>query len=322
VTRRMRIIDSHCDLLSKMLLDPTINFNCIQPEVAVNLPRLQQVNMALQFFAIYIPEKVDGMRFEPILECIDLFYQKIAANPAIAFIQSREDLEKSVHEKKIGALLTLEGVEGLMGSLRNLRIAYYLGVRCIGITWNYANWAADGVMEARNGGFSIKGKRFVKECNKLGILLDVSHLAEAGFWQLMEMSQEPVLASHSNTFELCPHPRNLSNEQIKSIISNNGMIGLTFVPWFVKSHDPQISDILRHIDHICSLGGENHIGFGSDFDGIDTFVPKLEHVGQYDFLVNELSKKYAASFVEKLVFKNWMLFLKNSLHPKSRFLKA
>lgn len=315
----MRIIDSHCDLLSKMLLDPSIDFKCIQPEVAVNLPRLQQVNMALQFFAIYIPEKVDGMRFEPILECIDLFYQKIAAHPKIAFIQDRDDLEQAIQAKKLGALLTLEGVDGLMGSMRNLRIAYYLGVRCMGITWNYANWAADGVLEARNGGFSSKGKKFVKECNHLGILLDVSHLAEAGFWQLMELSQAPVLASHSNTFELCPHPRNLSNEQIQAIITKKGMMGLTFVPWFVKSVNPQISDLLLHIDHVCALGGENQLGFGSDFDGIEIFMPNLEHVGQYDNLANELLKKYPAILVEKLLFGNWMSFLQRSLHPKSRF---
>jgi membrane dipeptidase len=315
----MRIIDSHCDLLSKMLLDPLVNFNSMQSNVAVNLPRLQHVEMALQFFAIYIPEKIDGMRFEPILECIDLFYQKIAANPAMIFVRNQDDLEQVIQENKIGALLTLEGVEGLIGSLRNLRIAYYLGVRCIGITWNYANWAADGVLETRNGGFSLKGKKFVKECNHLGILLDVSHLAEAGFWQLLEMSQEPVLASHSNTFELCPHPRNLSNEQIKAIIARKGMMGLTFVPWFVKSVNPQISDILLHIDHISGLGGENHVGFGSDFDGIETFIPNLEHVGQYEHLVNELLKKYTATFVEKLLYENWMTFLKNSLHPKSRY---
>lgn len=315
----MRIIDSHCDLLSKMLLDPSIDFKCIQPEVAVNLPRLQQVNMALQFFAIYIPEKVDGMHFEPILECIDLFYQKIAAHPKIAFIQDRDDLEQAIQAKKLGALLTLEGVDGLMGSMRNLRIAYYLGVRCMGITWNYANWAADGVLEARNGGFSAKGKKFVKECNHLGILLDVSHLAEAGFWQLMELSQAPVLASHSNTFELCPHPRNLSNEQIKAIITKKGMMGLTFVPWFVKSVNPQISDLLLHIDHVCALGGENQLGFGSDFDGIEIFMPNLEHMGQYDNLANELLKKYPAILVEKLLFGNWMSFLQRSLHPKSRF---
>ncbi|QGQ96306.1 membrane dipeptidase [Paenibacillus psychroresistens] len=314
----MRIIDSHCDLLSKMLQDPFVDFNQIQSDIAVNLPRLQQVDMAIQFFAIYISEKLDSSRFEPILESIDLFYQKIAANPAIAFIKSREDLEKSITDKKIGAILTLEGADGLGGSLRNLRIAYYLGVRCIGITWNYANWAADGVMETRNGGFSIKGQRFVKECNKLGILLDVSHLAEAGFWQLMELSQAPVLASHSNTFELCPHPRNLSNEQIKAIITKQGAIGLTFVPYFVKSNDPQISDLLRHIDHVCSLGGEDHLGFGSDFDGIETFIPHLEHVGQYDQLINELCKKYPADLVDKLVYRNWLNFLKNSLHPKSR----
>jgi membrane dipeptidase len=315
----MRIIDSHCDLLSKMLLDTSIDFKCIQPEVAVNLPRLQQVNMALQFFAIYIPEKVEGMSFEPILECIDLFYQKIAAHPAVAFIQDLDDLEQAIHAKKLGALLTLEGVEGLMGSMRNLRIAYYLGVRCMGITWNYANWAADGVLEARKGGFSAKGKRFVKECNNLGILLDVSHLAETGFWQLMEISQAPVLASHSNTFEICSHPRNLSNDQIEAIIAQKGMIGLTFVPWFVKTVNPQIGDLLLHIDHVCSLGGENRLGFGSDFDGIEQFVPNLENVGQYDNLVNELLKKYSANLVEKLLFGNWLSFLRNSLHPKSRF---
>jgi membrane dipeptidase len=315
----MYIIDSHCDLLSKMLLDPLVDFNQIQTDIAVNLPRLQHVNMALQFFAIYIPEKVDGSRFEPILACIDLFYRKIAANPAMAFIQDLDDLESALRENKIGALLTLEGVEGLAGNMQNLRIAYYLGVRIIGITWNHANWAADGVMEPRNGGFSSKGKKFVKECNRLGILLDVSHLAETGFWQLMEMANNPVLASHSNVFELCSHPRNLSNKQIKAMIEKNGMIGLTFVPWFIQSKNPKISDLLRHIDHVCALGGENHLGFGSDFDGMETFVPNLEHVGHYDYLRNELSKKYAANLVEKFLYGNWLSFLKNSLHPKSRF---
>jgi membrane dipeptidase len=304
-----------------MLLDPLVNFNQKQSDIAVSLPRLKDVNMALQFFAIYIPETLEGTSFEPILESIDLFYRKIAANPAIQFIRDRDDLEFAIRENKIGALLTLEGVEGLKGSLRNLRIIYYLGVRCIGITWNYANWAADGVLEPRKGGFTIKGKKFVEECNKLGILLDISHLAETGFWQLMEMSQKPIFASHSNAFELCRHPRNLSNEQIKALIANKGLVGLTFVPGFIKSTTPQISDLLLHIDHVCSLGGENHIGFGSDFDGIDTFVPKLEHVGHYEHLWNELSKKYSSELVEKFAFKNWLQFLKMTLHPKSRFLR-
>jgi membrane dipeptidase len=318
----MQIIDSHCDLLSKMLLDPLIDFNHIQTDIAVNLPRLQQVNMALQFFAIYIPEKIDGAHFEPILACIDLFYRKIAANPAMVFIRDLDDLDSALHQKKIGALLTLEGVEGLVGDMQNLRIAYYLGVRSIGITWNHANWAADGVMEPRNAGFSLKGKKFVKECNRLGILLDVSHLAETGFWQLMELSNRPVLASHSNVFELCSHPRNLSNKQIKAMIEKNGMIGLTFVPWFIQSKNPEVSDLLRHIDHVCALGGENHLGFGSDFDGIETFVPHLEHVADYDHLLNELSKQYSANLVEKFLSGNWLSFLKNNLHPKSRFLRG
>jgi membrane dipeptidase len=316
----MKIIDAHCDLLSKMLVDPLINFNENHANVSVSLPRLQKVNMALQFFAIYISEKDEGIGFELILESIDLFYRNVASNPAIQFIRDRDDLEQALQNNKMGALLTLEGVEGLKGSLRNLRIAYYLGVRCIGITWNYANWAADGVLEPRNGGLTTKGKKFVRECNKLGILIDVSHLAEAGFWQIMEMSDKPVLASHSNALEICAHPRNLSNEQIKDIIVKQGMIGLTFVPSFIKSKTPQISDLLLHIDHVCSLGGENQIGFGSDFDGIETFVPHLEHVGHYENLLNELSKKYTTNLVEKFVFGNWLQFLNNTLHPKSRFL--
>jgi membrane dipeptidase len=158
----MRIIDSHCDLLSKMLLDPQINFAEEQSNIAVNLPRLQSANMALQFFAIYIPEKIKQPGFDHILASIDLFYQKIMANPAIAFIKDREDLENAFHVQKIGALLTLENVEGLMGSLTNVRIAYYLGVRCMGITWNHANWAADGVLEPRKGGFTANGKNLLK----------------------------------------------------------------------------------------------------------------------------------------------------------------
>jgi membrane dipeptidase len=316
----MKIIDSHCDLLSKMWMDPHIRFTDDQHDVAVSLPRMEQVNLALQFFAIYIPEHVKQIRFAHILECIDIFYRKIASNQRLVFIQDQEDLDEAVSNNKIGALLTLEGVDGLMGSMSNLRIAYYLGVRSMGITWNHANWAADGVMEPRNSGFTAQGKIFVKECNRLGILLDVSHLAETAFWQLVEMSSVPFIASHSNAFEICSHPRNLSNEQIAAVVLHKGMMGLTFVPWFVKPVQPQIKDLLLHIDHICSLGGENQIGFGSDFDGIETFIPNLEHTGHYSHLIEELLKHYSATQVEQFVYNNWLSFLKKNLHSKNRFL--
>jgi membrane dipeptidase len=316
----MRIIDSHCDLLSKMLIDPQINFTEEHHNAAVNLSRLQSVNMALQFYAIFIPEIIKHPNFNHILASIDLFYQKIKMHPDIVFVKDRDDLDTVFREHKIGALLTLENVEALMGSLSNVRIAYYLGVRCMGITWNYANWAADGVLEPRQGGFTEAGKKFVKECNRLGILLDISHLAEAGFWQLVEMSSDPFIASHSNAYEICSHPRNLTNNQIRAIIHKKGMIGLTFVPWFVKTSNAQMTDLLRHIDHICSLGGEDHIGFGSDFDGFETAMPQLEHVGHYNHLINELHKKYTAKQAEKFASINWQQFLNHTLHPKSRFL--
>jgi len=298
----MKIIDGHCDLISKMLLDPN-----------VHMPQLQQANIALQFFAVYIPEKFTQFTFSHILASIDLFYQKILKHPELILIRNREDLAIMMAKQKLGALLTLEGVEGLVGSLTNLRIAYYLGVRSIGITWNNANWAADGVMEPRKGGFTNEGKKLIGECEQLGIILDVSHLSETAFWQLTEISSKSLIASHSNAYDICPHPRNLSNQQITEIIRKEGMIGLTFVPSFIKPKGAQLGDLMKHIDHICGLGGEDHLGFGSDFDGFDKFIPGLEHAGHYKNLCAELYKFYSNGLVEKLLFQNWFHFLERNL---------
>ncbi|MCZ4142781.1 dipeptidase, partial [Escherichia coli] len=134
-------------------------------------------------------------------------------------------------------LLTLEGVDGLEGNLFYLQLCYEMGIRIVGLTWNYANWAADGVMEQRGAGLTEKGKALVGRCNEIGMLLDVSHLTEKGFWELTELSERPFIASHSNSYEVCPHVRNLKDDQIRAIVARNGRVGLTFVPWFVKQAD-------------------------------------------------------------------------------------
>ena len=309
----MKIIDGHCDLISKMFKDDQVNFLKNQLNVEVNFARLKQANIALQFFAIYMPEDVTRVTFEQILKCIDIFYEKIIKFSQMRFIRYRNDLESIQGGENIGALLTLEGVEGLAGNMGFVRTAFHLGVRCMGITWNHANWAADGISEPRNGGFSILGKQFVRECNKWGIILDVSHLSPTGFWELNDLSSQPFIASHSNAFEICGHARNLSNEQIKAMVQKKGMIGLTFVPWFVTTAHAQITDLLRHLDHIGSLGGEQIIGFGSDFDGVGAWLSGLEHPGHYDVLVNELLKHYRQEQAESFLFQNWYDFLQKNL---------
>lgn len=305
----MKIIDTHCDLLYKMFLNRSVSFTEETEGVDVSYSRLKQSGIALQWFAIFLPPNPAYHSIEQVLTCIDLFRSRIAAHPEISLILSREDWSKALAEGKMGVMLTLEGVEGLTGNMAWLRIAYHLGVRSIGITWNPANWAADGVGEPRNGGFTTQGKKMVRECDRLDILLDVSHLSEKAFWELNDLSSRPFIATHSNSYRICPHPRNLRDDQIQLLIRKHGRIGLTFVPQFVSDSGPAISDLLKHLDHVCSLGGENIVGFGSDFDGIESKIPRLEHPGHYGNLVEELYKHYNSGQVQRFLFGNWNSFL-------------
>jgi membrane dipeptidase len=308
----VQIIDAHCDLLDKMSQHPDLEFKQDSLYADVSFPRLHKSGIAVQCFAVFVSDK-KNVTFEHLLEGFDLFHQKIISHDGVQFIKSRSDLQRAITGGKLGAILTLEGADGLEGSMVYLRTAFNLGVRMMGLTWNHANWAADGVMEPRKGGLTVKGKQLVRECNKLGIILDVSHLGERGFWELTELSSRPFVATHSNSQAICPHPRNLSDEQIRALTQCGGIVGLTFVPWFVKASEPSIKDILTHIDQICSLGGVRHIGFGSDFDGIDYHIPGLEHAGYYDRLANELHKKYSSAEANDFLFGNWHRFFMENL---------
>jgi membrane dipeptidase len=314
----MHVIDAHCDVLSRLANQGELEFSDAASELSASMSRLEQGGVKLQFFAVYISDKVIVPKFQHLLEQIDLFYRKIASNPRIRIVKTGKDVKKVFQGKEIGALLTIEGVDALQGNFIHLRTLFYLGVRSIGITWNYANWAADGILEARKGGFTRQGKQLISACNDLGILLDAAHLSESGFWELTEHSKLPFIVSHANARDICEHPRNLMNEQIEAVIKKKGMIGLTFVPWFVDSSKPvPIKGLYHHIDHVLSLGGEGRIGFGSDFDGIEEWVVDLEHAGKYESFVNNLLKNYKQELVEKIMWRNWKKFLINNLPNQS-----
>lgn len=308
--------DMHCDVLSKLLMDDRISFHD-SSVLDVTYDRLQAGGIGLQAFAIYIPEAWKGKPYDAVLRSIDLFRRKVLSHPGMTMIQTKEDLAKigQPGNEKIGALLTLEGADGLEGDLMYLRIAYDLGVRTVGVTWNPANWAADGIGEARSGGFTAKGWKFVEECERIGLTLDVSHLSERGFWELAERGKRPFIASHSNMKSLCNHQRNITDEQVRAILNTDGRIGITFVPFFLRDDGKQatIDDVLRHVERVCELGGEKHVGFGSDFDGISEWVYGLEHPGLYRNIENELLKRYSTMQVNGFMGTNWKQFYKNAL---------
>lgn len=302
--------DFHCDVLWKLLEDPSLSFEQDTTNTLdVTLPRLRQAGAVLQTFAIYVSERMEKSMI-PILRSIDLFHRKVLTVPDITFVRTSDDAVKLQGSGRIGAMLSLEGADGLNGDLAMLRILFALGVRAIGLTWNHANWAADGVMEPRGGGLTKKGRALVEECNRLGILVDVSHLSDRAFWDVLHLSTKPVIASHSNCRAICPHPRNLADDQLTALLATGGMIGVTFVPQFVASHHPvQIADVLRHIERICELGGAEQLMFGSDFDGIESYVHGLTHPGEVERLQKALLSHYSESAVAGFSSGNMLRYL-------------
>jgi membrane dipeptidase len=302
---RIGIIDAHCDALLKLWEASERDF-LSSSEVDTNLNRLRAGNIKVQLFAIFVePFIKQDQKFQVVLEQIDIFHQKVVgSNSKVRHIRKWSELDH-LKEDEIGAVLTLEGVDAIGDDLTKLSILHQLGVISVGLTWNQANLCADGVGEPRGAGLTSLGKELVRLNNKNHVLTDVSHLSINGFWDVMELARYPI-ATHSNARLLCEHPRNLYDDQIQALIRNHGYLGLVFCPSFVSIEQPStIKDIINHLDHVCSLGGEHHIGFGSDFDGITDKVTHLKHSGDYQNLVNELLKYYSNSQVYNFLRGNF-----------------
>lgn len=303
------IIDSHCDALLKLWEQPQRDYHT-STEIDANLDRLIAGNVCVQLFAIFVePWVKQDQKFQVVLEQIDLFYKKVLTAPKVRHIKKWSDLN-SLQDGEIGAVLTLEGVDAIGDDFTKLTILYQLGVLSVGLTWNQANLCADGVGEPRGAGLSVLGKELVELNNQFDVLTDVSHLSINGFWDVIELAKKP-LASHSNARKLCEHPRNLYDDQIEALTANNGYIGIVFHPLFLTNSEeqPTILDVVRHVEHFCSLGAEKHIGFGSDFDGISVYVDKLRHSGEYGNLVNELLKHFSTEVVNDFLHENFRRFV-------------
>ena len=190
-----------------------------------------------------------------------------------------------------------------------------LGVRALTLAWNDDNELTDGIMSKRGAGLTKFGFDVVSKMNEIGMIIDVSHITVKGFWDVVDTSKKPVMASHSCAHSICPHARNLNDDQIKALIKNDGMIGINLYPPFLNSENKaDISDVLRHIEHILSLGGLDSLGLGSDFDGIDFCCENLESSDKLYILFDEMLKiGYSEDIIKKLSHNNFLSFLKKTL---------
>jgi membrane dipeptidase len=316
-------IDNHCDVLYQLwkrekescsFFSDKIQRNNLflmdNSPLDVSYNSLKYSHVILQNFAIFVPDHIPPTgKLGVALKQIDLFYQNV--EPYVPLWSCKN--ENRVEE--IRSVLSLEGGEALGKDISILRLFHRLGVRQIGLTWNCANALADGCKEARNGGLTNFGKECVKEMTRLGMIVDVSHLSEQGFWDVVSIPHVKVMASHSNTRKYCDHPRNLTDDQIKAIIALKGLIGITYVPQFV-SHPYQeatMEHLLLHLEHIEYLGGENHLSFGSDFDGMENKLYGLNNAFDLPSLYNVLSNYFPGDFLQKWCYSNAYHFYKNSL---------
>lgn len=311
----MKIIDTHCDALLKLQKnrrnslgfmddEPSMRFQDSE-EIDTNHQRLKEGGVKVQFFAVFISPKIpDNEKWQHALEQVDLFYNEVLACENVVHIKDLKEIDR-LEEHEIGAVLTLEGSDAFGNDLMKLRTLIRLGVLSLGLVWNNANLVADGVGEKRGAGLTNFGHEVIELCNANGILVDVSHLNIPGFNDIIDTADR-VFASHSNARGVFDHPRNLTDEQIEQVIEKNGMINIVFCPPFIGEGTIGIEALFPHIDRIISLGGADHIGIGSDFDGISTYPKGLRHSGEYRNLVDSLVEKYGEEFTEKITHRNFI----------------
>lgn len=286
------IVDFHCDTLYLIQKDNR-DITKKNDKGHIDLIRLDEGMVHLQVFATFIePEYVRKDAATKTLKMIDKLYQLMEKTDKIKLILSGRDVEEAKNESKIGALLSIEGGEALEGDLALLRMFYKLGVRAMTLTWSLRNDLGDGILGSSDYGLTSFGKDVIKEMNRLGMIVDVSHLNERGFWDAINICEKPLIASHSDCKALCRHPRNLSDDQIKAIAAKGGVIGINFCPDFLRDDDnASVEDVLDHIEHIVNLVGVEHVGFGSDFDGIEKTPFGLDDAASFPKILDGLKKR-------------------------------
>ncbi|MCS7257081.1 MAG: dipeptidase [Thermomicrobium sp.] len=307
------IIDGHTDYVLS-LLETGRDFLTESDSGHVDLPRARRGNVAAMLSAVFIRDAyLPEQALARTLRAVDRLLETIAASGGrMQLVTNVAELERCLRDGTFGAILHFEGAEAIDPEFAVLRLGYRLGLRSLGLTWSRPNIYAEGVgPEDRGRGLTQLGRALVRACNELGVLLDVSHLNDAGFWDVLECSTQPVVASHSNCRALCAVPRNLTDEQIRALAAKGGLLGINFHVGFLRAgaerpEDVSLGDVIAHIDHVAELVGVDYVAFGSDFDGA-TMPRDLPDVAALPRLVEALLRHgYDDAAVSKICYENWL----------------
>jgi membrane dipeptidase len=361
------VVDSHNDILTACIEKQVSMDADLRGKTQSDLSRFKQGGVDVQMFSVWC----DGNKPDPFGWAnreMDTLYAVAGRNPdKIVIVKSWKELQQAIRQKKLAAMFGVEGGHMISNDLQHLEQLYNRGMRYMTLTWNNStSWATSAMDEstkkdslaATHKGLTDFGKEVVRKMNELGVIVDVSHVGEQTFWDVIATSTKPVIASHSNVYPLCPVFRNLKDDQIRAIAKNGGVIQLNFFSGFVDSNfqqkekafmarhkteidslkragmqyeyavttimnqypaeataaRPTLDMLLQHLDYIVHQAGVDHVGLGSDFDGISSSPQQLDDVTSYPVITQALLKRgYSKRDVKKILGGNFLRVLKANL---------
>ena len=313
----MSIIDFHCDTIMK-LMDKRQGLVLRENNISVDICKLKKAKSLAQFFALFVELDMKEDPLEYCLLMVDKFYKEIGENSKdIALATNYDTLISNMDRGVISAFLTIEEGGVLKGKIEHLRNFYRLGVRLITLTWNFPNELGfpNKNEEDRNKGLTSFGCQVVDEMNTLGMIIDVSHLSDGGFYDVVKHSKKPFVASHSNARAISNHPRNLTDDMIRILAEKGGVMGINFENHFLGHNElSRVEDMVTHIRHIKNIGGIDCISIGSDFDGISDEGLEIKNIGEIEKLSIALDKNnFSEDEIEKIFYKNAIRVIKEVL---------
>ncbi|MEZ0450929.1 dipeptidase [Sphingobacterium thalpophilum] len=352
------VVDGHNDVIYESIL-PGKDIGQRLSSGSTDLPRLKEGGVDVQVFAVWSDDaKWRSGAFRHANEQLDALEKMIAANTdKIALAKSSADIGPILQAGKIAALIGIEGGNMIENSIENLVRLHERGARYLTLTWNYnLAWAScaamesDKTMAAEGKGLTALGKEIIKKMNKIGMMVDLSHAGEQTFYDVIAVTDKPILVSHSNAYSLCPHPRNLKDAQLEALKKNGGVVGVNFYSGFLdpdyetrlkaiysrhfgrpdvsmstwamyeqlpkelqRQADAPLSKLLDHIDYLVRKVGIEHVAVGSDFDGIESAPQGLEDVSKFPVLTKALLERgYKKEDIAKIMGQNFLRILKEN----------
>lgn len=315
----MKYVDMHCDTVAEMYYRKrdSLPYSLYENELQIDLKKLIKGDCFLQCFACFTHLGYIKEPFDYVNKLIDVFYEEIPKySDLIVPVYSYADIKKAEESGLMAALLTIEEGEACEGSVEKLRHLYSRGARLMNITWNFKNSIGHPNMNENHEffpnneqGLTEKGFEIVEEMQKLGMVVDVSHLSDKGFYDVASVLDGPFVASHSDAREICPHVRNLTDDMIRTLASHGGVMGLNYCDSFIRQGKRgfELDDLCDHAMHIIKVGGIDVLGIGTDFDGIGREDLGISDASEQQLLVGALEKRgLNTSEIEK-IFKNNVL---------------